>query len=629
MRDGMSRHGFAVAVFATLLGCAGSSGASSAGAIGTSGGASSVTTASSASSTGAAASASTSGSAGTTTASASTSGPTSSSSSGGLVGRSISQWTVCDGQTDDSLGAAKAFAAAANDAFTLIVDCPVFIHVGTDIARQIYLEDGTTVAFEGKGLFIVDDTLVPTFVLINASNLTFTNWQVEYVGSEPIDDKTGGHYFDGGYVVGEAPANAFNDLALTPWLAKNRQITFTGGASAPWLGPTNNSAIFYIAGSVTNLTVDGMKLFVPPQAGGSQFIPMCFSMGAGYKSHQTIAAGTPYNSTYYAIPTGLTFSNIDLDGTYMGWQGGGQDLTFSNITSHRYGDLQDADGGLVGGVGKWFAPPHLFYLNYNSNGDAPLQNDNIHISNVTDEGDRVGVARDDGGNGGSGYADSLKIAAHNSTVDTYTSYRPDGLMDVLFSDNLKISNVTATFDSAFLNNLYPGIRWPGPAVAGPYTDVTLQNVSITDAATRSVQPPLGGANAANNSAITLSGVSVTLNQWAGNGNLMQDFGGTGDDVLVDYTLTGSDAHLQAGQKGSLTWQLQAGPVTLTAGSSTTLTWLSSNASSCAASGAWSGTLGTSGTKSVAVSAAGDAGFTLTCTGAGETGSSTVFVDAHP
>src|SRR5208282_627634 len=114
-----------------------------------------------------------------------------------------------------------------------------------------------------------------------------------------------------------------------------------------------------------------------------------------------------------------------------------QDATFENITSHRYGDLQDANGGNVGGIGKWFAPPHLFYLNYVTDGDPALFNTNIQIRNVVDDGPRVGVARDKGGSDSiSGYALSLKIGCIDCVVDTYSSSRPDGFLDVLPSNNL-------------------------------------------------------------------------------------------------------------------------------------------------------------------------------------------------
>jgi hypothetical protein len=55
-----------------------------------------------------------------------------------------------------------------------------------------------------------------------------------------------------------------------------------------------------------------------------------------------------------------------------------------------------------------------------------------------------------------------------------------------------------------------------------------------------------------------------------------------------------------------------------AGDSVTLTWSSTNASSCAASGSWTGTQATSGTVTFVPSAAGSFGYHLDCTGSGGT-----------
>lgn len=59
----------------------------------------------------------------------------------------------------------------------------------------------------------------------------------------------------------------------------------------------------------------------------------------------------------------------------------------------------------------------------------------------------------------------------------------------------------------------------------------------------------------------------------------------------------------------------ANPAALTVGESTTLSWSSSNASSCEASGAWSGTLAPSGTLLLTPAAAGNYTYTLSCGGA--------------
>jgi subtilisin family serine protease len=69
--------------------------------------------------------------------------------------------------------------------------------------------------------------------------------------------------------------------------------------------------------------------------------------------------------------------------------------------------------------------------------------------------------------------------------------------------------------------------------------------------------------------------------------------------------------------------------TITPGSSTTLSWVAINTTSCTASGAWSGTQAISGSQSVAPAAAGSYAYTLTCTGASGkvSGTATLAVEA--
>ena len=71
----------------------------------------------------------------------------------------------------------------------------------------------------------------------------------------------------------------------------------------------------------------------------------------------------------------------------------------------------------------------------------------------------------------------------------------------------------------------------------------------------------------------------------------------------------------------------ASPTALTVGQPTTLTWSSSNATSCQASGAWGGTVAVSGTRIVTPSAVGTFTYTLSCNGVA--GSTSVVVAAAP
>ncbi len=548
--------------------------------------------------------------------------------------QSIRKWVTCNGTSDDSAGTALAFAAARNNAFTLIVDCPVFIHSGLDPSRAIYIDNGTTVQFSGAGKFTVDNVLHPAFVIANTYNVTLTNWNVEYDASIPVNWNTGGYenngvwISEGGYAQ---PAFAFEN-ELTGWLSAHRSITFdrsvNHAVSAVWPGATNSCAVFFITGATSHVQVAGLRLYVPSTAGGNRFIPMAFSMTANYINTQTVNATTAENSSTLKIPSNLTFSNIYLDGTYMGWQGSAQSVLFEHIHSHRYGDLQDANGNYVGGVNKWFAPPHLFYLNYDAAGDAAFVNSNIHIENVVDDGIRVGVARDRGGSDSvSGYAASLKLGCHECSVNQYSSARPDGVLDILTSDNMTVSNVTASYDSSFLHNLYPGWRFPQVTTG----NLTFENVALKDTAADSILTPLGSVGAESNQVITMTNIQLEVQKWGGKANTpITYFGGMNNNLGLRYFIDDKVEILAHTISGALWNNFEAQPNKLKSGGAVVLTWSAPEAYTCSASGAWSGQLIAAwGTRTIKLTSPGTYAYTIGCKSSKNTLSTTVHVVVTP
>jgi hypothetical protein len=522
---------------------------------------------------------------------------------------------TCDGTSDDTRGVARAFEAARHNAFTLVVDCPVRLRIGIDIDKTIFIDDGTTVEFTGAGKFTVDNVFHPAFAMANSNDITLTNWNVEYDASLPVDWDTGGYERGGQFVALEGyaqPAGAFNDRRITPWLTANRGITFDrkgGHAASIWVGATNTSTVFFITGDTFNVRVTGLRLYVPAAAGGDRFIPMAFSLSENYKSSQTVTAKTPRTAQFMAIPHNLTFSNIELDGTYMGWQGNARNVLIEHIQSHRYGDLQDVKGQNVGGIGKWFAPPHLFYLNYVPDGDSALFTRNIRISDVVDDGPRAGSARDKGGSDkNSGYALSLKIGCVECSVDTYKSNRPDGFLDVLSSDGLTISNVEATYNSMFVHNLFPGWRFPSTS----YKRLTFENIALRDLASSSVQLPIGGTYQTSNENIVFTNVRVGINRWSGKGLPLPNIWGQGNDVSLEYNFNSDASRVMSKQKEALSLTIRAIPATLRSGGSAVLSWVSSEATSCSASGAWSGAVATAGSRIVKFTSAGNYYFGFRC-----------------
>jgi len=98
-----------------------------------------------------------------------------------------------------------------------------------------------------------------------------------------------------------------------------------------------------------------------------------------------------------------------------------------------------------------------------------------------------------------------------------------------------------------------------------------------------------------------------------------------------YTLTCTGAGGSANGSATLTVNAAAvaptalitvNPTTITLGGTATLTWSSTNATACTASGAWSGAEATSGTQSVTPTAVGTDSYEITCTGSGGSASST-------
>jgi hypothetical protein len=540
--------------------------------------------------------------------------------------RSIRNWVTCDGLSDDTAGVAKAFAAAAHASFTLVVDCPVRLQIGMDISRSIFVDDDTAIEFTGAGKLTLDNVFIPAFVIANSHNITLTNWNVQYEAGLPVNMIVEGYSTGGKIVPGKQPSGAFSEERITPWLAAHRGIKFDasqGHITSLWTGSTPMCAIFFITGDSSHLAITGAQVRVPASAGGERFVPVVFSLNPNFKSNQAITAKTPITAQFVAVPHDLSFSGITLDGTYMGWVGTLQNAVFEDVRSYRYGDLQDAKGENPGGVGKWFAPPHLFYFTrYAATQDLALSNRNIRIHDVVDEGLRIGRARDAEGEAPSGNALSLKIGCINCTVDSYKSARPDGFLDVLSSDGLTISNVQATYDSAFLNHVYSGWRFP----QAPYNNVTFENISLTDKADATRQVPISHLSWGSIQGIVMRNVQVELNRWEAPVNdPFPKIVGQRIDLSLSYSMRLNGSRTIRSQKGPIELTLGAVPATFRAGGTTTLTWFSREASACVGSGAWSGTVPLAGSRSITLAAAGDVEFRLECRGGDNVASGTLRV----
>ncbi|MHB8710434.1 MAG: fibronectin type III domain-containing protein [Minisyncoccota bacterium] len=155
----------------------------------------------------------------------------------------------------------------------------------------------------------------------------------------------------------------------------------------------------------------------------------------------------------------------------------------------------------------------------------------------------------------------------------------------------------------------PGTATPPPSTKFSLNDrVQVSSGPLNVRATASATGTLLGTQATGALGTVIGGpVSADgFNWW----NINYDSGVDGwsaEDYLVKYTAP----------TPAPTITMSASPTSVTSGSSTTLTWFSTNATSCTASGGWTGTKATSGSQSL-TNLTTTATYTLACTGAGGT-----------
>jgi hypothetical protein len=170
---------------------------------------------------------------------------------------------------------------------------------------------------------------------------------------------------------------------------------------------------------------------------------------------------------------------------------------------------------------------------------------------------------------------------------------------------------------------------PGGGTSGP---VSFTISAPAPAVTITVNPAsvILGASAAltwsstNATSCTASGAWTGSQQTSGMQSVTPAAIGT-----ATYTLTctgpGGNANASADLAVTApppTVSIAVNPTSVVLGASSTLTWSSTNATSCAASGAWSGSQSTSGSQSVTPSSIGTSAYTLSCTGPGGNESAT-------
>lgn len=126
----------------------------------------------------------------------------------------------------------------------------------------------------------------------------------------------------------------------------------------------------------------------------------------------------------------------------------------------------------------------------------------------------------------------------------------------------------------------------------------------------------------NDNAVNIQDLSILLSNY-GTTNAAADINGDGIVSILDLSVLLSNYGRTISAAPTVT--LTANPTSVNSGGSSTLSWSSTNATSCSASGAWSGSgLPTSGSFS-ATNLTATATYTMTCSGPGGSGQSSVTI----
>ncbi len=272
----------------------------------------------------------------------------------------------------------------------------------------------------------------------------------------------------------------------------------------------------------------------------------------------------------------------------------------------------------------------------------------------------VAVARDAAGNGGSSTPTIVHVRNLSSAPTVLLSATPTSVASGA-SAELTWSSTNATGCTA--SGAWSGIRaTSGSASTGPLTAAsnmfTLTCTGIGGSASATTAVPVNTPIPAPTVTLSASPTSVasgassnltwsSLNAtsctasgaWSGN-RATAGSASTGPLTAASNTFaltcsgTGGSTSASAivtvtAATPAPTLALTANPSVLTSGASATLTWSSANATSCTASGAWSGSRALLGSTSTGPLTAAINTFTLTCTGIGGSASATTVVTASP
>ncbi|KAA3626088.1 MAG: fibronectin type III domain-containing protein [Proteobacteria bacterium] len=377
---------------------------------------------------------------------------------------------------------------------------------------------------------------------------------------------------------------AFGANSSLTWSTSNASGCTASGA---WSGSKNTSG----SASVGPLTADSTFTLTCTGAGGQISRSATIDVGAPPPASPTLSLSANPTSVAYQGSTSVswTSSNVTSCTAFGAWSGSKSasgNQSFSALTSDRTFTLSctGAGGSITRSVTVAVAPPPAPTLSLSGNPTSVAYNGTSVLSWSSSNATSCSAAGDWSGTKGASGAETVGPLTSDASY-TLTCTGIGGSVN---------RTVSLTVQAP-----------PAPTItlsASPTTLAAGSNATLTWSTTNATS--CSASNAWSGSKATSGSQSVgPINSTS---TFTLSCSGPGGSNSSSRTVTVAAAP---------TVTLSANPTSVQSGGSSTLTWSSSNATSCSASGAWSGGKGTSGNETIG-SLTSDSTFTLVCTGTG-------------
>jgi len=388
---------------------------------------------------------------------------------------------------------------------------------------------------------------------------------------------------------------AYGGTVSLSWSSQNVNACAASGA---WSDTRNTSG----SSTSSTLTADSTFTLTCTGAGGDVTRSVLVSVGAPPPSTPTVTLSASPDSIAYSGSTTISWSSTNASscsasGAWSGSKALSGSQNFSNLTSSGTFTLScsGAGGSTNRSVTVNVANPPSPTLSFTGNPTTVDYNDNATLNWSTTNATSCSASGAWSGGKGTTGSESVGPLTANSSY-TLSCSGPGGNINrtVLISVN-PAPQPTVTLDSS-----------PASVAAGGQTTLSW---SSTSASSCTASGAWSGSKA-------ISG-SESVGPINSNSTFTLNCTGPGGSRSDSTTVTIAPTP---------TVTIGANPQTVSSGEYSTLTWSSSNASSCSASGDWPGSKSTSGSETVGPLSS-DSQFSLTCTGTGgdTTNSTTVTI----